>query len=143
MIIIGLLLLSLMLDLIIPNLIKDYVSLFTITIVIISAFYLKDSRYYLIYFIIGIIYDLLFTNALFIDGIFFLLISLLANVMSTNKKNFIKKMITYYLLIIIYMVLLSLFTFYMPNLLNKLLNTFIISTLYFLICNMLLKRTYK
>lgn len=44
-------------------------------VVIYNFFYHKEKKYYILSFIIGILYDLFYTNLLFLDGLLFLLIA--------------------------------------------------------------------
>lgn len=101
---------SFILDIIFSNVLpfmKGDLSIFTslfvpITIYLIYPFYKnQELRYYIESFIIGIIYDLIFTNLLFFDGVIFLIISLVSvkiykNFMVDKYKN-----IMYVFLIII------------------------------------------
>ena len=82
-----------------------FTSLFVpITIYLIYPFYKnQELRYYIESFIIGIIYDLIFTNLLFFDGVIFLIISLVS---VKIYKNFIvdkyKNIMYVFLIIILY-----------------------------------------
>jgi len=101
---------SFILDIILSDVLpfmKGDLSIFTslfvpITIYLIYPFYKnQELRYYIESFIIGIIYDLIFTNLLFFDGVIFLIISLVSvkiykNFMVDKYKN-----IMYVFLIII------------------------------------------
>lgn len=101
---------SFILDIILSNVLpfmKGDLSIFTslfvpITIYLIYPFYKNQKlKYYIESFIIGIIYDLIFTNLLFFDGVIFLIISLVSvkiykNFMVDKYKN-----IMYVFLIII------------------------------------------
>ena len=101
---------SFILDIILSNVLpfmKGDLSIFTslfvpITIYLIYPFYKnQELRYSIESFIIGIIYDLIFTNLLFFDGVIFLIISLVSvkiykNFMVDKYKN-----IMYVFLIII------------------------------------------
>ena len=86
---------SFILDIILSNVLpfmKGDLSIFTslfvpITIYLIYPFYKnQELKYYIESFIIGIIYDLIFTNLLFFDGVIFLIISLVS---VKIYKNFI------------------------------------------------------
>ena len=86
---------SFILDIILSNVLpfmKGDLSIFTslfvpITIYLIYPFYKNQKlKYYIESFIIGIIYDLIFTNLLFFDGVIFLIISLVS---VKIYKNFI------------------------------------------------------
>ena len=103
---------SFILDIILSNVLpfmKGDLSIFTslcvpITIYIIYPFYKnQELKYYIESFIIGIIYDLIFTNLLFFDGVIFLIISLVS---VKIYKNFIvdkyKNIMYVFLIIILY-----------------------------------------
>lgn len=103
---------SFILDIILSNVLpfmKGDLSIFTslfvpITIYLIYPFYKnQELKYYIESFIIGIIYDLIFTNLLFFDGVIFLIISLIS---VKIYKNFIvdkyKNIMYVFLIIILY-----------------------------------------
>lgn len=103
---------SFILDIILSNVLpfmKGDLSIFTslfvpITIYLIYPFYKNQKlKYYIESFIIGIIYDLIFTNLLFFDGVIFLIISLVS---VKIYKNFIvdkcKNIMYVFLIIILY-----------------------------------------
>ena len=69
-----LLILSYFLESIVTNIFKNFIPFFTIaTIIIVSRINLKEDKKYIFIFIFGIIYDLLYTNLLFIHGFIFML----------------------------------------------------------------------
>lgn len=103
---------SFILDIILSNVLpfmKGDLSIFTslfvpITIYLVYPFYKnQELKYYIESFIIGIIYDLIFTNLLFFDGVIFLIISLVS---VKIYKNFIvdkyKNIMYVFLIIILY-----------------------------------------
>ena len=103
---------SFILDIILSNVLpfmKGDLSIFTslfvpITIYLIYPFYKnQELKYYIESFIIGIIYDLIFTNLLFLGGVIFLIISLVS---VKIYKNFIvdkyKNIMYVFLIIILY-----------------------------------------
>ena len=103
---------SFILDIILSNFLpfmKGDLSIFTslfvpITIYLIYPFYKnQELKYYIESFIIGIIYDLIFTNLHFFDGVIFLIISLVS---VKIYKNFIvdkyKNIMYVFLIIILY-----------------------------------------
>lgn len=108
---------SFILDIILSNVLpfmKGDLSIFTslfvpITIYLIYPFYKnQELKYYIESFIIGIIYDLIFTNLLFFDGVIFLIISLVS---VKIYKNFIvdkyKNIMYVFLIIILYEFLMA------------------------------------
>lgn len=75
---------SLILDGVLTNFLSygvDHLTLFTPLTTLISIisiypfFYHNEKKYYIISFIIGMIYDLFYTNLLFVDGLIFLFIA--------------------------------------------------------------------
>lgn len=138
---------SFILDIILSNVLpfmKGDLSIFTslfvpITIYLIYPFYKnQELRYYIESFIIGIIYDLIFTNLLFFDGVIFLIISLVSvkiykNFMVDKYKN-----IMYVFLIIILYEFLVVSIFLIFNLvpisfydfIYKILHTLLINVVY-------------
>ena len=81
-----------------------FIHLRAITIYLIYPFYKnQELKYYIESFIIGIIYDPIFTNLLFFDGVIFLIISLVS---VKIYKNFIvdkyKNIMYVFLIIILY-----------------------------------------
>jgi rod shape-determining protein MreD len=107
---------SLILDGIMNNLLPFInLSLFTplltiISIIIIYPLYIKKEKKYLItIFVTGIIYDLLYTNQLFLNGVIFILIGLV--IMNLYKKitiNYFNILIISLIIIIIYILIESL-----------------------------------
>lgn len=97
-----------------PFLVND-LSLFTPLLTLVSIFIIypffrkKESRFYLILFIVGIIYDLLYTNLLFFNAILFLVTGILTKVIYKNFEiNFLKIMIYSVILITTYEILTAL-----------------------------------
>lgn len=91
-----------------PYLVND-LTLFTpmltlVTIFIIYPFYRKKiKKYYLIVFIIGITYDLLYTNLLFFNAILFLIIAYISRFIHKNYEVTYLRIIIYIpVLIIVY-----------------------------------------
>ena len=82
-----------------------FTPLLTVTsIFIIYPFYQKnEKKYYITALIIGIIYDLLYTNLLFFNGILFVLISLITRLIYKNLNvSFLKNIIYIMIIIVIY-----------------------------------------
>ncbi len=103
-------LISLLLDGILNNTLpymKDNLSFFTPLITIISLlivypfYYKKNSKYYLTAIILGLIYDLLYTNMLFLNSILFLAIALLIKIIYKNIELNYLNIILYIILTII------------------------------------------
>lgn len=138
---------SFILDIILSNVLpfmKGDLSIFTslfvpITIYLIYPFYKnQELRYYIESFIIGIIYDLIFTNLLFFDGVIFLIISLVSVKIYKNYIVDKYKNIMYVFLIIILYEFLVVSIFLIFNLvpisfydfIYKILHTLLINVVY-------------
>ena len=68
-----------------------------------TFFYRKERSYYIMAFIVGIIYDIFYTNLLFLDGFIFLIISFfITKIYKISGFNFIWILIDILLSIIIY-----------------------------------------
>lgn len=79
-----------------------FTPMFTLTILfIIYPFYRKDlKKYYITLFLIGIIYDLFYTNLLFFNAILFLIIGFISAYLYKNYEVTYIKLIIYLILII-------------------------------------------
>lgn len=134
-----LLFISIILEGIIPNLLKDTMPLFIISIIIISStFKIDNKEFYISIFLSGIIYDLFYTSTLFLNGFIFIFLAYLSKILTDKNINFIKTLFYYYLLSFLYILIMFYFTyFYVPkSLLNLLIlykNNIIINSLYFTI----------
>lgn len=91
---------------ILPYLVQD-LSLFTplltlVTLFIIYPFYRKKEKQYLITtFIIGMVYDLFYTNLLFFNSILFLIIGLMSSYINKKLEVNCIRLILYILIIIV------------------------------------------
>ena len=89
-----------------PYLVND-LSLFTplLTVVSIFIFYplnrKKETKFFILMFIVGIIYDLLYTNLLFLNGLLFVLIAFISKIIYKNFETSYFKLIIYTILIIV------------------------------------------
>ena len=90
-----------------PFLVND-LSIFTplltlVSIFIIYPFYRKhEKKYFITIFIVGIIYDLLYTNLLFFNGILFLIIGLISKFINKNYELTPLRLIIYVIIIIFF-----------------------------------------
>lgn len=128
------LLVSFLLDGILSNLLKDFFCYFFITALIICSLYNKNEKFYYIVILFGLFYDLCYTPTLFLNTFLFLIIFYLSNKILDNN-NFIKVTCCFFLLIIIYTILMYVFS--LPYnilsinlLLYKFLNSIIINYCY-------------
>ncbi len=134
---IFLFLLSIMLEGIIPSLFKDIMPLFIVVMIIISSTFNIENKYlYIIIFLSGIIYDLLYTSTIFLNGFIFIFIYYISKMLIDNNINYIKAIFYYYILSILYIIIMFYFTyFYIPKsimyILNLYIKSIIINTLYF------------
>lgn len=89
-----------------PYLVND-LSFFTPLLTVVSIFILyplnrkKEKKFFIIMFIVGIIYDLLYTNLLFLNGLLFVLITLISKIIYKNFETSYFKLIIYTILVII------------------------------------------
>lgn len=89
-----------------PYLVND-LSLFTPLLTVVSIFILyplnrkKETKFFILMFIVGIIYDLLYTNLLFLNGLLFVLIAFISKIIYKNFETSYFKLIIYTILIIV------------------------------------------
>jgi cell shape-determining protein MreD len=89
-----------------PYLVND-LSIFTPLLTVVSIFILyplnrkKENKFFILIFIVGIIYDLLYTNLLFLNGLLFVLIALISKVIYKNFEISYLKIIIYTIIIIV------------------------------------------
>ena len=143
-----------------PYLVND-LSLFTplltlVSIFIICPFFRKSEKtYYILAFIIGIIYDLLYTNLLFFNGVLFLAIANISKYIYKNYEITSLRLIVYTIILItIYesMIGIILFSFQLVPITfykviykigHSLLLNIIYAELLYLVLNKILKRHKK
>lgn len=143
-----------------PYLVND-LSLFTplFTLVSISLLYpyyrKKEKEFFIMIFITGIIYDLFYTNLLFIDGLLFLLIAYISKFIYRNYElNYFRLIIYIILMVIIYesslaliILIFNLVPVTISKLLYKISHSIIINVIYgeliYLILNLLPKKYKK
>ena len=107
---------SLFLESALPNLIREFIPFFMIgTIVIISTFNTNDSKMCIMVFISGVLYDLLYTDLIIFHGFIYLGTLLLSRIILKKSSNFFLMIFTYYSLLIIYSIIMYLFTFFISN----------------------------
>ena len=85
-----------------PNNLSLFTPLFTlISISILYPYYRKKEKYFFIMiFIIGIIYDLFYTNLIFFNGILFVIIAYLSSFIYRNYEINYLKLIVYIILVV-------------------------------------------
>lgn len=106
-----LLMISVLLEGILPNLLRNITPFFVISVILLGGINSKDDKtLYLTCFIFGVIYDLLYMNTIFLHGFIYLFLAWLTERMMPKKSNFIKAFLCYFLFVIIYVLILILFT---------------------------------
>lgn len=141
------LIISLLLDGLLTNYLPFLVgnlSLFTPLLTLVSLFVIypyyrkREKRYFIIIFVVGIIYDLYYTNLLFFDAILFLIIGLVSRFICKNFEVSYLKLILYIVIIItiyelLYGVILLVFNLVpvtFNKILYKILHSLILNILY-------------
>ncbi len=133
-----LLLISILLEGIIPNLLRCITPFFVISVILLGGINNNDSKtFYLTCFIFGVIYDLLYTNTIFLHGFIYLFFAWLSSVILPKKSNFLKVFGYYLLFMVTYVLLLILFTFLYKsysviNIIHILYDGLFINTIFFL-----------
>ena len=104
--------LSVLLEGIIPNVLRNVTPFFVIAVIVIWGMNFKNQRlFYYISFIFGVLYDVIYNNTLFLTGFIYVLIAFLCFNINGKKKYFIKVFFTYLLMCLLYIIIMVLFTF--------------------------------
>ena len=133
------LLFSILLSSVIPNLIIDFIPFFIIaSIIVIGTFNVDKKDIYLITFIFGIIYDLLYTDLVILHAFLFVSILFLSLRIMDGLKNFFLMIALFYLICVLYSLFMYLFSISFSSLniyiiINLLSKSFLINTLYFML----------
>ena len=139
-----------------PFLVND-LSLFTpmftvVSIFIIYPFYRKqEKKYFISLFILGIIYDLLYTNLLFFNGVLFVSIGALTRYIIKNFELSYIKVILYTLVVIVFyesitailLLIFNIVTITISSLLYKITHSLIINLIYVELIYLILKLVPK
>ena len=151
---------SLLLESLVPNMIREFIPFFMIaTLVILNYFKDYDDKRLLLIFVFGVLYDLFYTDLVLFHAFVYSFLFLLSTLIIKEKKNFFLMLFAYYLLIILYSLFMYLFsslymTINLINIINTTVKSLLINSLYFifiylifigikcLICNRRKKRTY-
>lgn len=129
---------SLFLDGLVPNLIREFIPFFFVcSLIISSSFEIDNKLYYIIIIIFGLIYDSIYSTSVIINTFSFVLIAYLSKLI-LKDKDFFKYLFTYYLMIILYTSIMLLITLpYIKHnyfvLLITLIKSAFINTMYFFI----------
>lgn len=85
------------------NLFKEFMPFFILGVItIISVSKLSKNRIIILLFIVGILYDLSYTNFIFLHGVIYVLLFYFASFILKGKNNFFAMIFTYYLMVFIY-----------------------------------------
>lgn len=123
-----------------------------ICIIIIYPFYKKNlKKYYILSFLIGIIYDLLYTNLFLINGVLFFIIALITRYIYKNLRISSLSLTLYIcLIIVLYETLLAtifivfnMIPFSITSILYKIVNSLVINIIYGEILYYIVKTTSK
>lgn len=128
---------SFFVEFLIPSIIKNFIPFFVLTSILISAFLIDDKKYYILLFIVGVIYDFICTNGAFLNSFLFLILGIIIKKIITSKGNFLITLCIYYIEILIYILLILMFSFYINTnyvlLFSKIINSLLLNTCYFLL----------
>lgn len=103
--------LSLLLEMILPNIFINYIPfIFIGAVIIISSFNLNDRFIYITIVIYGFIYDLLFTNFIILHPLLLFLIILLSKKVLNKTNNIFYYLFFYLLVIILYTLFINVIT---------------------------------
>ena len=103
-----------------PYLVND-LSLFTPLFTFVSIFIIyplyrkKEKKYFCVIFVAGFIYDLMYTNLLFFNGILFIIIGLLSRYIQKNYEVSYLKIMLYTIIIIVFYESLTAFILFTYN----------------------------
>ncbi len=84
-------------------------------ITIISVSKLSKKRIIILLFIVGVLYDLFYTNFIFLHGVIYVLLFYLANFILKEKNNFFIMLLTYYLMVFIYCLIMIFYSIIISN----------------------------
>lgn len=97
-----LLIFSFFIEGILPNIFRDYMPLYILSVIVIfNSMNINNKNILISLFIFGIIYDLTYTNFIFIHGFIYMAIYYILNKVLVDT-NFFKLILMYYLVILLY-----------------------------------------
>lgn len=144
--------LSLILDGIISNISSILIPLFTLlSLIIIKPYYKINKNYLILSFILGILYDIAYTDLLYINAILFLLIGYFIIFITKRLKDNIFNVTIISILTIIYYRTLSYLTYIISTkdifniniLFKSIYSSIIINIIYIIICYIITSKTSK
>lgn len=153
--IIFLFILSIFLDGVLLNLFSNFIFFLTLAVIVCTVNKINNN-YFIMLFTIGIIYDLIYTPFIFLHGFIFLSLAYILKKIINKKDGFIKYLLMYVFTIVIYTIVMILFTFLYNNynlyvLFKNILDSMLLNVLYFsliyfvtnyLFCNTKKVKTY-
>ncbi len=98
------------------NLFKEFMPFFILGVItIISVSKLSNKQIVILLFIVGVLYDLFYTNFIFLHGIIYVLLFYFINFILKGKKNFFAMIFTYYLMTLIYCLIMTFYSIITSN----------------------------
>ena len=142
------------------NLFKEFMPFFILGVItIISISKLSKNRIIILLFIVGILYDLSYTNFIFLHGVIYVLLFYFVSFILKGKNNFFAMIFTYYLMVFIYSLVMIFYSIIIFNvniikLITIIGKSLLVNSIYFILLyitfigikcltkNIKLKRTY-
>ncbi len=130
---------SILLEGVLPNILRNITPFFVICVIILGSIYNNNQdKFYLSCFVFGIIYDLIYTNFIYLHGFIYLFLAWISFSLLNKKSGFIKIFLTYFLQMFIYVFILVLFTFFYGHydfykIIHILCDGIIVNIIYFLL----------
>ena len=123
----------------IPN--NSYIiPLFTL----VSLFYLKkDNKYYILLFLLGFLYDLFFTNIIFLHSIIFLLLGFIIKIINKKILSVILRITIYNILIFIFYKIFNNISINLIELLFIISHYYIINIIYYYTLRIIIKNNHN
>lgn len=107
---------SFLLESLSTNLIKEFMPFFILGVItIISVSGLSKKQIIILLFTFGILYDLLYTNFIFLHGFIYVSLFYFINFILRGKKNFFIMIFTYYLTMFIYCLIMLFYSIIISN----------------------------
>lgn len=107
---------SFLLESLSSNLIKDFIPFFPlVVIVVMSVLKLDNKKIIPFLFGLGVLYDLFYTNFIFIHGFIYVLLFYLASFILKENKNFFIMFFSYYIMIFTYSLIMLFYSLIISN----------------------------
>lgn len=142
-----LLLISILLEGILPNLLSGFIFFFVIADIVLLCNFALDKNCYVYIFILGIFYDFFYTSFIFLHGFIFLFLYYLIKKLFKEENGYIKQLFIYLLSTAIYILIMIIVTinynnydFYM--LINMFLTSLVFNIMYFSLSYFVIKKLF-